>query len=219
MNIKNVAIIAGSAFVVIVILAIGVSTKFSLSNIVADPYAFIEKFFTQWSLALSAAGTLILALSVFSFIYENRRREEKVKQQAIHALHEEIHWNLRPVITLRFDISERIRHMEEHSTIPAGSKAPYQTLETRVFDDMRSHGQLHWLEELRMDIIFCYSLIDIYNREKGFKPKHLKLLTTLHERLMKVIKSLEAKFKFLPRYIRYEEETIQIKNEHDSSTN
>lgn len=204
MNIKKYLFVAIGAFLVIVTLAVGISARFNLSNITADPYVFIENFFSQWSLALSAAGTIILALSVFFFIYENRRREEREKEQAIHALHDEIHWNLRPVITLRFDISEMLRYIEEHHTAPSGPP-PFELLDTRVFDDMRSQGQLHLLEDLRMDIVFCYTLIRKYNMDREYKPNHLKLLTELHKRLDKAIRALEAKFKFLPRYVKYKD--------------
>jgi len=207
MNIKRVVIIACSVFLVTVALAVCVSARFSLSNITSDPFAFILNFFDQWSLALSAAGTIILAISVFAFIYENRRREEREKQQVIHALHNEIHWNLRPIITLRFNISEWSKRSNSIfiETIATEPEGLYKPIETRVFDDMRSRGQLHWLEELRMDVVFCYSLIDIYNLDKHFKPEHLELLTKLYEHLDKAIRALEAKFKFLPLYMRYED--------------
>lgn len=218
MNIKRVVIIACSVFLGLVALAVCVSARFSLSNITSDFYAFIFSFFDQWSLALSGAGTIILAISVFAFIYENRRREEQEKQRVIHALHDEIHWNLRPIIMLRFEISEWSKRsngifIETIATEPEGL---YRQLETRVFDDMRSRGQLHWLEALRMDVIFCYSLIDIYNQDRRYKPGHLELLTKLHEHLDKAIRALEAKFKFLPLYMRYEDAegtTEEVTNE------
>jgi len=205
MNIKRVAFIIGGVFFAIVALAVCVSARFSLSNITSDPYAFISSFFNQWSLALSAAGTIILAISVFAFLYENRRREEREKQQVIHALHDEIHWNLRPIITLRFDISDWQKHVKEPTTVSTATKVLFQPIQTRVFDDMRSRGQLHWLEELRMDVVFCYSLIDIYNLDRRFKTEHLELLTKLHERLDKTIRALESKFRFLPHYVKYED--------------
>jgi len=205
MNIKRVAFIVGGVFLTIVSLAVCVSARFSLSNITSDPYTFISSFFNQWSLALSAAGTIILAISVFAFIYENRRREEREEQQIMHALHNEIHWNLRPIITLRYHISDWSNRVKESNMIPTETEGLYRRIETRVFDDMRSRGQLHWLEELRTDVVFCYSLIDIYNLDRHFKPEHLELLTKLHEWLDKTIRALEAKFKFLPRYMRYED--------------
>lgn len=202
MNIKNYIFIAIGAFVVIVALAIGVSARFNVSNITADPYAFIENFFNQWSLALSGAGTVILALSVFSFIYENRRREQREKEQAIHAIHDEIHWNLTHVITLRFRISERLRYIEEHHVVPTEPEAPFELVDTRVFDDMRSRGQLYWLEDIRMDVISCYKVIRDYNMDRCFKTYHLEMLAKLHEWLDKAIRDLEAKFNFLPHYVK-----------------
>jgi len=204
MNIKKILYIGACIFLLIVLGAIYVTMQLNPSLITSNPYQFIERFFSQWSLALSAAGTIILALSLFFNIYENRRREELQNRQAIHALHNEIHWNLRPIITLRFDISEMLRYVDEHHVMPS-EPAPFQLLETRVFDEMRSKGQLHLLESLRMDVVFCYGLIDMYNRDGCFKPKHLEILTMLYERLDKVIRSLEAKFKFLPRYVKYED--------------
>jgi uncharacterized membrane protein len=67
-------------FLFIVFLAAGITAEFELSNITSDVYSYIEKFFDQWSLALSAAGTVILALSVFLSVYENRRYEEKCEK-------------------------------------------------------------------------------------------------------------------------------------------
>ena len=205
MNIKKLAFISGGIFIILIALTVGVSARFDILNIATDPYTFVQDYFNQWSLALSAAGTIILAISVLLFIYENRRREEREKEQAIHALHNEIHWNLRPIITLRYSISDWLKRTEENHMIPPETEALYQLIETRVFDNMRSQGQLHWLEELRMDVVFCYSLIDTYNLDKCFKPEHLDLLTKLHERLDKIIRALEAKFKFLPRYMKYED--------------
>ena len=135
MNIKRVVIIACSVFLVIVALAVCVSARFSLSNITSDPYAFILNFFDQWSLALSAAGTIILAISVFAFSYENRRREKREKQQVIHALHNEIHWNLRPIITLRFNISAWSKRSSSIfiETIATEPEGLYKPIETSLF--------------------------------------------------------------------------------------
>jgi len=205
MNIKKYLYIGIGVFLFIVFLAVGITAEFKLSNITGDVYGYIEKFFSQWSLALGAAGTVILALSVFLFIYENRRREEREKEQAIHALHDEIHWNLTHIIALRFKISEMLKYIDERGTVPP--EAPFELIETRVFDDMRSRGQLNWLEDKRMDVIFCYSLISDYNMDRRFMSYHLELLATLNKRLDKAIRDLEAKFKFLPHYVRERSET------------
>jgi len=205
MNIKKYLYIGIGVFLVVVFLAAGTTAEFKLSNITSDVYSYIEKFFSQWSLALGAAGTIILALSVFFFIYENRRREEREKEQAIHALHDEIHWNLTHIIALRFKISEMLKYIDERGTVPP--EAPFELIETRVFDDMRSRGQLNWLEDKRMDVIFCYSLISDYNMDRRFMSYHLELLATLNKRLDKAIRDLEAKFTFLPHYVRERSET------------
>lgn len=199
-----VAIIGAVVFSSLVALTTGVSARFDISNITVDPYKFVQDYLNQWSLALSAAGTMILAISVFSFIYENRRREEQVKQQAIHALHDEILWNLNNVVFLRFRISEYIRYIDEHKTTPS-TPPPFEPLENRVFDDMRSRGQLHLLEDLRMEVLPCYKFIRDYNMDKEYKPHHLEFLKMLHEGLERNIRALESKFKFLPPYIKEED--------------
>lgn len=208
MNVRRLLWVALGFFLAIVLVAIGISARFTLSNITANPCGFIEDFFSQWSPALAAAGTFILAISIFSFVYENRRREEREQKQAIHSLHDEILWNLNNIIFLRFQISERLKHIREIKVLPS-NPMPFELLETRVFDDLRSRGQLHLLEEIRMEIIPCYKLIRDYNLDKFFKPNHPELLGTLHEWLEKRIKDLEAKFKFLPRYIKVKGEVSE----------
>lgn len=220
---KKVIYINASAFFLLVLAAVYITDKLNPSFITTAPYQFIEKFFSQWSLALSAAGTIILALMLFFNIYENRRREELQNRQAIYALHDEIHWNMRPIITIRFDISERLSYINEHHVKPS-EPAPFQLLETRVFDELRNQGQLHLLESLRMDAVFCYGIIDTYNRDGRFKPNHLEILTTLHERLDKLIRNLEANFKFLPKYVRYDnkedkENKLPKENEFEKENN
>lgn len=214
MNIKKYLYMGIGVFLLIVFLTVCITAEFKLSHITSDIYAFIEKFFSQWSLALSAAGTVILALSVFFFIYENRRREEREKEQAIHGLHDEIHWNLTHIIGLRFQISEGLKYIDERRIVPP---APFEFIETRVFDDMRSRGQLHWLENIRMDIIFCYKLTREYNMDRGYKSYHLEALATLYERLERVIRNLEAKFEFLPHYIKEKRETQEAETESSNS--
>lgn len=214
-NIKKYLYIGIGVFLFIVFLAAGITAEFKLSNITSDVYGYIEKFFSQWSLALSAAGTVILALSVFLFIYENRRREEREKEQAIHALHDEIHWNLTHIIGLRFQISEWLKYIDERGTVLP--EAPFELIETRVFDDMRSRGQLHWLENIRMDIIFCYQLTKDYNLDRGYKSYHLEVLATLYERLERAIRDLEAKFEFLPHYIKEKRETQETETGSSNS--
>jgi hypothetical protein len=212
MNLTKLMGAAIGTFVAVVLLAIGISARFSLSNIISEPYLFIEKFFDQWSPALSAAGTVILAISVFCFIYESRRHEEQEAKQTIYALHDELFWNLNNIITLRLQISERLKYMEEHRVAPS-DLAPFELLDTRVFDDMRSRGQLHLLEDMRMNIIPCYKLIRDYNLDRQFKPNHVELLSTLHDWLDKGIRDLERKFRFLPHYIKEKTQNQEAKTE------
>ena len=93
MNIKKLSLIGGGLLLAIVALAVCISAKFSLSNITSNPYAFITSFFSQWSPALSAAGTLIVAFIAYLAIHENRRRQEQEERQYIRAVYDEIFSN------------------------------------------------------------------------------------------------------------------------------
>jgi len=191
---------------VLVVVAIGISARFSFSNITADTYAFIEKFFTQWSPALGAASTIILVVTIFWTIYDRHRSEEKAKEQVIHALHDEIHSNLTDIIRLRFQVSEKSRQEDKTGIINTRDN-PFQFIDAAVFDSMKNGGQLHWLREMRMHIIFCYKLIKQYNQDAVFKPYHLELLEKINAELTKAIRDLEANFKFLPHYLRERHES------------
>lgn len=214
MNIKKYLYIGIGVFLLIIFLAAGITAEFKLSNITSDVYSYIEKFFSQWSLALGAAGTVILALSVFFFIYENRRHEEREKEQAIHALHDEIHSNLTDIVRLRFQISQKFRK-DDKIMVRLADDQPFQLIDTDVFDGMKNTGQLHWLEDIRMHTITCYKLVKLYNQDSGFKPHHLELLANIQECLDKAIRDLEAKFKFLPHYVREKSETQEAETGND----
>jgi len=214
MNVKKYVSIGIGVFILIVLLAIGISAKFTFSNITSNPYMFIENFFSQWSSALSAAGTLIVALLAVWAIYESHRSQERERERAIHALHDEIHWNISDVITLRFQISEWSKKLEEFSTVIT-ENAPFQPIDTAVFDSMKNSGQLHWLREMRMDIVFCYKLIRMYNQDAGFEPRQVELLANLQETLDKAIRALEGSFTFLPRYLKEADKGQQTKAERE----
>lgn len=216
MNIKKYLFIAIGVFLAIVALAVGVSARFDLSNITADPYGFIENFFNQWSPALGAASTIILVVTVFWTIYESRRSRDREKGQVIHALHDEIHSNLTDIIRLRFQISERVRK-DDDIMVRLDEVLPFQLIDTSVFDSMKNGGQLHWLEDIRMHIIFCYKLIKQYNQDATFQPYHLELLANIYDGLDKTLRELEAKFKFLPHYIKEKGESQEDETEDGDS--
>lgn len=219
MNIKKYIFIAIGVFVAIVVLAIGISARFSLSNITADPYAFIENFFSQWSPALAAASTIIVAVMVFWTIYNSRRGQEKEKQRVIHALHDELSSNMSDIIVLRFRISEKFRKIEESHIIDT-KDAPFQPIDTTVFDTMKNAGQLQWLQDRHLHIIFCYKLIKRYNIDGCFRPSHLDLLEQVSERLINLIRDLEANFKFLPQYakdLEYSQQALQEESDTDET--
>lgn len=217
MNIKKYLSIAIGAFLVIVILTIGISAKFSLLNITANPYQFIEDFFNQWSPALGAASTVILAVLVLWTMYDNRRSQEREKERAIHALHDEIHSNLIDIIRLRFRISEKVKQETDTGLIFTQDQ-PFQVIDTAVFDSMKNGGQLHWLRDIRMHVIFCYKLIKQYNQDAAFKPYHLELLATAYEGLGKATRDLEKNFNFLPHYLKETGETQQTRTDQKGKT-
>jgi len=217
MNIKKYLSIAIGAFLVIVILAVGISAKFSLSSITANPYQFIEDFFDQWSPALGAAGTVILAVLVLWTMYDNRRSQEREKERAIHALHDEIHSNLTDIVRLRFRISEKVKQETDTGLIFTQDQ-PFQLIDTAVFDSMKNGGQLHWLRDIRMHVVFCYKLIKQYNQDAAFKPYHLELLATAYEGLEKATRELEKNFDFLPHYLKETGETQQTKTDQKGKT-
>ena len=201
MKVWKYILIAVGAFLVIVVFAAGVTARFSISNITADTYGFIEKFFSQWSPALGAASTVILVVTVLWTIYNHHRGEERVKEQVIHALHDEIHSNLTDVIQLRFRISEKLRK-EADTSLVLTEYQPFQAIDTAVFESMKNGGQLHWLRDMRMHTIFCYKLIKQYNRDEDFQYYHLELLANMYDALTKAITDLEANFNFLPPYLK-----------------
>ena len=69
-------------FLIIVFLAVGVSTEFKFE--IKKPYEFIRDFFDRWSSALTAAGTMILAVGVYITWYKNsNEKRENVRQQRL----------------------------------------------------------------------------------------------------------------------------------------
>ena len=159
MNVRRLLWVALGFFLAIVLVAIGISARFTLSNITANPYGFIEDFFSQWSPALSAAGAIIVAIMALWAIYESRRAQEREKEQALCALHDEIYSNSRVVAATVFGISVEEALAKEGGTKKADMDMPYQLIETSAFDAMKNAGQLNWLVDTRENIVDFYSLI------------------------------------------------------------
>lgn len=119
MNIKKYLFIAIGVFLIVVIVMVGISTRFNLSNVTADPYAFIEDFFTRWSPALSAVGTLIVAILALLAISEGRRSHRlAMLDQQYYKIEEWIRDNaeafstVKQMITLIERESERKKELE-----------------------------------------------------------------------------------------------------------
>ena len=119
---KKYVFVAIGAFFIIAALAVSISARFSLSNITANPYQFIDDFLIKWSPALSAVATVIIAILAVSSLYESRRTREREKERAIHALHDEIHSNLSDIILLRFQLSETLKRDVMDCTPMVGQK-------------------------------------------------------------------------------------------------
>ncbi len=86
MNVNKHILIGVGIFLLLVFLALGISTRFEFSTIVDepnDPYQFIEDFFDQWSPALSAAGAVIVAVIALVAIYEGRRTHRQTIRERL----------------------------------------------------------------------------------------------------------------------------------------
>jgi hypothetical protein len=66
---------AALVFLSLAFLTLAVSARFQPANVLADPYGFTERFFSQWSPALEAFGALIAAALALAAISESRRSQ------------------------------------------------------------------------------------------------------------------------------------------------
>lgn len=203
MNWKKSLYVGAGVFLAIVVGAIYVTDRLNPSLITSNPYGFIEKLLSQWSLSLGAAGSFIAAMLALYAILQNRAIQEEDRRQVIHALHDEIHSNLVDIISLRYQVSEKLQR-ETDSHIVNTEYKPFQHIDTDVFDAMKNGGQLHRLGNIRMDIVSCYKLVKTYNNCGGYQPYHLELLAHIYEGLTKAMQAIEAKFEFLPHYLKEE---------------
>ncbi len=104
-NIKKYLFIAIGTFLAIIIVAFGISARFDFSNIAIAPYQFIEDFFINWSPALSAVATFIVAILAFLAIYEGRRSHRlAVLDQQYSKIEEWIRDNVEAFRSMRLTI-------------------------------------------------------------------------------------------------------------------
>lgn len=79
--------IAILVFLFLVFLAVGVSTDFTFRF--GNIYEFIKAFFVQWSYALSASGTVIVAIGIYITWYRSRKeREEAIRNECLNQISE-----------------------------------------------------------------------------------------------------------------------------------
>ena len=182
-------------------LSVLISAKFNISNIIVDPYDFINGYLRLWTPALSAAGTLFIAVLAIIILYQIRRSQEREKEYAIRALHDEISINLSNIFPLRF----RIEHSLEGHNDPIDDelsmeerKALFEHIDSEVFENLKNTGQLHLISDMRMEIISCYKLIREYNRDQYFQLNHSKLLAKIQKQLESALRNLEDNYTYLP---------------------
>jgi uncharacterized membrane protein len=203
MNLTNKWLLIGFLifFVILVIFAALITLKFNLSSM--DIYTFIDSYFGQWSEALVAFGTMLLALVTFLTIRESRFKEqlekETERQQSIMALYDELHYNLgRLNGTISDDeIDSRI---ETSKGVVSWNSVKELKLSTETFDGLLSSGQLYLLGEIRIDVIMWYQFAKDYNRN-AYDPIAVEyMIDDLHNNLEELIIELESQFKFLPKH-------------------
>jgi hypothetical protein len=185
----------------ILALSVFISAKFNISNIITNPYDFIDGYLRLWAPALSAVGTLFIAILAIIILYQVRRSQEREKEYAIRALHDEVSINLSNILPLRFRIEQSLEGLSDpvdEKLSMEDRKALFEYIDSEVFENLKNSGQLHFIRDLRMEIISCYKFIREYNRDQYFKFNHPKLLAKIQKQLESVLKNLEANYSFLP---------------------
>jgi len=116
-------------------------------------------------------------------------------------LHDEISINLSNIFPLRF----RIEHSLEGFSDPVDDKlsmdernALFEHIDSEVFENLKNSGQLHFISDMRMEILSCYKLIREYNRDQYFKLNHPKLLAKIQKQLESALRNLEDNYTYLP---------------------
>jgi hypothetical protein len=201
MSIKKYLYTIAIVLLLVFAFSVLISTKFNISNITADPYGFIDSYLRLWTPALSATGTLFIAVLAIIILYQIRRSQEREKEYAIRALHDEISINLSNIFPLRF----RIEHSLEGLSDPVDDNlsmderhALFERIDSEVFENLKNSGQLHYISDMRMEILSCYKLIREYNRDQYFKLNHPKLLAKIQKQLESALRNLEDNYTYLP---------------------
>ena len=215
MSIKKYFFTIVTMLLFIFALSVLISTKFNISNIIVDPYDFINSYLRLWTPALSAAGTLFIAVLAIIILYQIRRSQEREKEYAIRALHDEISINLSNIFPLRF----RIEHSLEGYSDPVDEKlsieerkALFEHIDSEVFENIKNSGQLYLISDMRMEIISCYKFIREYNRDQYFKLNHSKLLVKIQKQLESALRNLEDNYTYLPPHKKRESKKVKSKN-------
>jgi len=184
-------------------LSVLISARFNISNIIVAPYDFIHIYLQFWAPAVSAAGTLFIAVLAITILYQIRREQEREKEYAIRALYDEININLSNIFPLRF----RIKHSQAgDSDLLDGElsiekrEALFEHMESEVFENLKNSGKLHFIGNMRMETISCYQLIKEYNRDQYFKSTHSKLLAKIQKKLESIRRNLEDTYTYLPSH-------------------
>ena len=199
-------------------LSVLISAKFNISYIIVDPYDFINSYLRLWTPALSAAGTLFIAILAIIILYQIRRSQEREKEYAIRALHDEISINLSNIFPLRF----RIEHSHAGHSDPLDDELPieerkalFELIDSEVFENLKNSGQLHLIGDMRMEIISCYKLIKDYNRDQYFKLNHPKVLAKIQKQLESAQRNLEDNYTYLPPHKKSKSKKVKS-NDGDS---
>jgi hypothetical protein len=73
---KNFILAGIIVFFVFAFLAFAVSIKFDFSQVVNHPYTTVNTYFAQWSTALGAAGSIIIAVLAYTAIDQGHRNQQ-----------------------------------------------------------------------------------------------------------------------------------------------
>lgn len=196
MNIKKYLYIGIGIFIVIVLLAVGITSEFKPSNITGNFYAFVEKFFSQWSPALAAAGTLIVAVVAFMTIYENRRSQRLATYERYFSQVEEWTENERQfLLNLHLRVASQTTKVSLHELARyaglGGHRKALAKLAVNKLGDSALKEKLNEYTQLYLQILEAIKSKDYetIRRLSGNMPSNLdNILSTVGELRDKMVK-------------------------------